>query len=49
MKGITQQQIEKIRDSKEFNHAAFYLGGIYQLLSVIFQNRSYQDQGARTT
>ena len=35
MKGITQQQIEKIRQSKEFNDAAFYLSGIYQLLSVI--------------
>lgn len=31
---MTQQQIEKLMNSKEFEHAAFYLGGIYQLLSV---------------
>ena len=35
LKEMTQQQIDKLMNSKEFNDAAFYLGGIYQLLSVI--------------
>ena len=33
-KEMTKQQIEKLMNSNEFNNAAFYLGGIYQLLSV---------------